>query len=333
MAVFDRFRDLVDVIRFSNNGPEAKVRRRHIDPMLAARGWQDVAREVHIPGINGKRYRDDYELYLPDNIDGQPVALFEAKHNFASLNDALNQVKDYAVQKQANIRFVFAGNGKHFIQYDRQTDQRSELLPLDQFPTPSDLRTLLSQNPFHDPPIIQNTLIQSMPRIDPNSESEAKCVIEQILPINGRDETLRFFAETIRCANDRGVGKWNVTLPQNNCYIRLNVGRLEICALFSGRCHIVLDSDTLDNRRMLRRYARMGKRGVYTAIPSSMICEFDYKHLSDVKPLMWESYTSLVAKAAATVRRRTSYYVYHSPGVIDYLRHTIDPDLPSPIYE
>ncbi|MHB8625375.1 MAG: hypothetical protein ACYDBJ_15105 [Aggregatilineales bacterium] len=350
MNIFGQFRRLIEfVIKAPDatgheapeaiipvQGPEAIIRVQRIDPMLANRGWQKVERETHIKSVIGdKRYRADYVLYLPDDTLKRPVALLEAKRDDITLNLALEQVKEYAIHMQSDIRFVFASNGQSFIQYDRFTNERTNLMPLGQFPTPSDIRALLEQSsPFRDPPITEDIIIRSALRIDPNSEHDARGVIDIILPSSEREESLRFFAETIRCANGFGAGKWNVTLPQNGNYVRLNISRLEICALFSRCCHIVLDNDALSNRRAIERYTTLiGGPPAYATVPSSIICEFDYKHLSEIKPLVWASYTSLIEKAAATVGQRTNFYKSHSPGVIDYLRHTIDSELPSPIYD
>jgi type I restriction enzyme R subunit len=68
------------------------------------------------------------------------VALSEAKHEGLLPTHGLEQAKAYTDAQRLNVPFVFATNGHLFVRFDRATGRTLPPFPLDQFPTPADLR-------------------------------------------------------------------------------------------------------------------------------------------------------------------------------------------------
>lgn len=136
---------------------EADTRAKLIDPALHARGWtEDLIRREETAGaieiVDGKprkqaRGRVDYTLRVKVTPDTQPiaVALIEAKAEHLPPTHGLEQAKAYAACKRLNIQFAFSSNGRLFVEYDRHTGQTSKPRPLNELPTPADLRTRYEQ--------------------------------------------------------------------------------------------------------------------------------------------------------------------------------------------
>ena len=84
----------------------------------------------------GKAKRADYILYFKPNI---PIAVIEAKDNSHSVGDGMQKALDYA--ETLNIPFVFSSNGDGFVFHDRTgaSTPREADLPLEAFPSPTDL--------------------------------------------------------------------------------------------------------------------------------------------------------------------------------------------------
>jgi type I restriction enzyme R subunit len=135
---------------------EQDTRSKLIDPTLYQRGWteelikrEETAGTIEI--IDGEahkqnRGRVDYTLRLQVSPDTQPVAvaLIEAKKEDLPANHGLEQVKRYA--KGLNVPFLFCSNGHLFVEYDRITGITSHLRPLEEFPTPTELRDRYEQH-------------------------------------------------------------------------------------------------------------------------------------------------------------------------------------------
>jgi type I restriction enzyme R subunit len=132
------------------SGNEAQTRRDLIDPKIFELGWTNdlVKPEQATPGgadiVDGRpvrrKGRTDYLLCLPVK-EGQPplpVAVLEAKKEDSSASQGLQQARDYA--KRFNVIFSFSSNGHLFSEYAQDTDQIRENIPLNEFPTPDELR-------------------------------------------------------------------------------------------------------------------------------------------------------------------------------------------------
>ena len=131
---------------------EADTRAKLIDPAIHARGWTEdlICREETagaIEVIGGKpsrrgKGRADYTLRVKVNPETQPVAvaLIEAKAEDLPPAHGLEQGKLYADAKRLNVPFVFASNGRLFVEFDRFTGLTASPRPLADFPTPEGLR-------------------------------------------------------------------------------------------------------------------------------------------------------------------------------------------------
>jgi type I restriction enzyme R subunit len=129
---------------------EADTKAKLIDPVLHKRGWTEdlIRREETDCGIvvidgkprRSKRGRTDYLLRIRLNINTQPVAvaLIEAKRSNEPPDKGLEQAKKYA--RLNHVHFVYSSNGHLFVEYDNFTGKTSEPRPMEQFPTPSELR-------------------------------------------------------------------------------------------------------------------------------------------------------------------------------------------------
>ena len=128
---------------------ERDICTKFVVPALQSAGWdiQHQVREEHfftagqvlVKGKTvrrGKRKFADFLLSLKPNM---PLALIEAKDNNHSIGSGMQQGLDYA--RTLDIPFVFSTNGDAFLFHDRLTTSGpiEQELPLDQFPSPSDL--------------------------------------------------------------------------------------------------------------------------------------------------------------------------------------------------
>ncbi len=136
---------------------ESDTRAKLIDPALHARGWtEDLIRREETAGaveiIGGKPHRRahgrvDYTLRMAVAPGAQPVAvaLIEAKAEGRPPTHGLEQGKCYADARRMNVPFVFASNGRLFVEYDRFTGRTGAPQPLTLFPTPNELRARYEQ--------------------------------------------------------------------------------------------------------------------------------------------------------------------------------------------
>ena len=136
---------------------EADTRAKLIDPAIHKRGWtEDLIRREETAGaveiINGKprrrsRGKIDYVLRVKVNVNTQPVALalIEAKKESLPPGHGLDQAKGYAECKRLNLKFIFSSNGHQFVEFDCFSGLTSAPRPMDEFPTPAELRARYEQ--------------------------------------------------------------------------------------------------------------------------------------------------------------------------------------------
>ena len=128
---------------------ERDICTKFITPALRRAGWDEISQlreevsftkgRIIVRGklvTRGKAKRADYILYFKPNI---PIAVIEAKDNTHSVGDGMQKALDYA--ETLNIPFVFSSNGDGFVFHDRTgaSTPREADLPLDAFPSPTDL--------------------------------------------------------------------------------------------------------------------------------------------------------------------------------------------------
>lgn len=136
---------------------ESDTRAKLIDPALHARGWtEDLIRREETAGaieiVDGKplkksKGRIDYTLRVKINPDAQPVAvaLIEAKAENLPPTHGLEQAKFYAACKRLNVPMAFSSNGRLYVEYDRFSGLTTSPRPMEEFPSPSELKTRYEQ--------------------------------------------------------------------------------------------------------------------------------------------------------------------------------------------
>jgi len=137
---------------------EAQTRFSLIEPVIFNRGWtrEHIKVEESTGGIyindKGKairrRGRTDYLLRLLIKKDTQPhaIALIEAKSEDKSPGAGLEQGKRDGDFNRLNVKFIFATNGHQFVEYDKFTGIISKPKPMNEFPTPEELRQRYEKN-------------------------------------------------------------------------------------------------------------------------------------------------------------------------------------------
>ncbi|HEX9387619.1 MAG TPA: DEAD/DEAH box helicase family protein, partial [Anaerolineales bacterium] len=122
---------------------EADTCRTYVLPKLKSAGWEDetiTEQLVLTPGRIvpiGDRHtrkeglRPDYVLFIRQNI---PIAVVEAKAEFAHPSKGLQQAIQYA--EMLNVKFAYSSNGKGIVEHDFITGMECNL---DAFPSPEDL--------------------------------------------------------------------------------------------------------------------------------------------------------------------------------------------------
>lgn len=129
---------------------EADTCRRYVVPKLQAAGWDDEPRRINeqvtftdgrivVSGRRGRRRpgkRADYVLrYRPDLA----IAVVEAKPNYATPGEGLQQAKEYA--EILGLKFAYATNGQGIVEFDYLTGRERVI---ETFPTPEELWSRLT---------------------------------------------------------------------------------------------------------------------------------------------------------------------------------------------
>ncbi|MEX0611416.1 MAG: DEAD/DEAH box helicase family protein [Pirellulales bacterium] len=122
---------------------EADTCRRFIEPKLREAGWDDeqiceqrcfTDGRVIVTGSRprrGKRKQADYILRFTRDF---PLAIIEAKAEYRTAAEGLQQAKDYA--EILDLKFAYASNGRDIIEFDFLMGAETEI---DRFPSPGDL--------------------------------------------------------------------------------------------------------------------------------------------------------------------------------------------------
>lgn len=124
---------------------EEDVKFQYITPAIQNAGWSNnqfkfeysfTDGEIQIRGDKtnrGPKKRADYLLLYKPNL---PIAIVEAKDQYHSLGDGIQQAVDYA--NILDIPFAFSSNGTGFLERDRINGTEREI-SLDEFPSPEEL--------------------------------------------------------------------------------------------------------------------------------------------------------------------------------------------------
>jgi hypothetical protein len=169
-------------------------------------------------------------------------------------------------------------------------------------------------------------------RSDPD---EARRLVERLYQEPARSMCLAQLADSIRAAHDVSPSSWSVTLHGSE--IRLNVGWLEALVLRKNELGLTVDKKAASDDKWLEIATEPGlglkwggqpfpsmESAVGVEIPATLIETL----LPELKPL----HVSHVVRAAGAVKTRGHFHATHSPGVLEYLRHTGVSDLPDPDY-
>jgi type I restriction enzyme R subunit len=128
---------------------ERDICTKYITPAVKRAGWDEMTQmreevsftkgRIIVRGrlvTRGKAKRADYILYHKPNI---PIAIIEAKDNYCSIGDGMQQALEYAVT--LDIPFVFSSNGDGFVFHDRTGlgEEQETTFRLEDFPSPDDL--------------------------------------------------------------------------------------------------------------------------------------------------------------------------------------------------
>jgi len=126
-------------------GPlEQDTCREYVLPRLRAAGWSDDQIQEQFPITDGriiavgKKHRRGEALradYVLEYRPGVPVAVVEAKREYARPGKGLQQARDYA--KLLDLPFAYSTNGKGIVEDDHDTGLESDGLVA--FPSPEEL--------------------------------------------------------------------------------------------------------------------------------------------------------------------------------------------------
>lgn len=124
---------------------EADTCRKYVLPKLISAGWDDAPysfteQKTFTDGRiilgpkgykRGKQKRADYLLRYRRDF---PIAVVEAKANYKSAGDGMQQAKEYA--EILGLKFAYSTNGKEILEYDYITGLESRV---EEFPSPEEL--------------------------------------------------------------------------------------------------------------------------------------------------------------------------------------------------
>jgi type I restriction enzyme R subunit len=125
---------------------EAETCRTLVRPKLEAAGWNDDDRHFYseqisftdgriiTPGGRPRRLKKKFADFLLRYTRDITLAVVEAKSAVRPAGDGQQQAKEYA--DILGLKFVYATNGRHIIEYDCFTGQEKVI---DRFPAPDDL--------------------------------------------------------------------------------------------------------------------------------------------------------------------------------------------------
>lgn len=143
---------------------EADTCRKFVAPKLQAAGWDSEPRSIAeqrtftdgritVAGQlthRGKKKRADYILRYTRDF---PIAVVEAKADYKTAGDGMQQAKDYA--EILGLKFAYSTNGKEILEFDSTTGIERQV---DTYPEPEELWSRL-QEAESLPQDVQSTLL------------------------------------------------------------------------------------------------------------------------------------------------------------------------------
>jgi type I restriction enzyme R subunit len=130
---------------------EADTCRKYVLPKLLEAGWDNDPHSfteqrtftdgrIVVSGDKIRRKKQKRADYLLRYTRDFPIAVIEAKADYKSPSDGLQQTKDYA--QILDLKFAYSTNGQGIVEFDFITGKERSL---DSFPSPDELWTRLSQ--------------------------------------------------------------------------------------------------------------------------------------------------------------------------------------------
>lgn len=135
----------VESHRITSNPTEADTCRRFVVPKLQDAGWDSEPHSIAeqrsftdgrivVAGTKATRLKRKKADYLLRHTPDFTIAVVEAKAEYRSPTDGLQQAKEYALM--LGLKFAYATNGKGIVEFDFTTGQETTI---DRFPTPEQL--------------------------------------------------------------------------------------------------------------------------------------------------------------------------------------------------
>jgi hypothetical protein len=324
---------------------KTEIRSQFIDPVLEKVGWRKTAIErektfYHDKEKKLKAFGADYVLYVDHPRRGRvTAAIIDATRDTFPAGYSLEHGKICADVAGQNVRFVFATNGREFVQYDRTTRTTGSPQPIKMFPRLDAIREMVRRIPESEWRIDKDDFAWHaeirQEKLNGDDAQVVRRVAERLIPDSAeRRASFDYFTESLLLANEHGPGKWETTLNPTGDFIRLNVGRLEVMSIFRNLLHVILDADKLTKEQFyaIGQYAVLSHIGVYKTVKTSIACDFRPEVLPQVKPLIEEAHRSLLDLASATAKPNAGFKPNQAAGVIDYLKTLTNRKVPHPIY-
>ena len=163
-----------------------------------------------------------------------------------------------------------------------------------------------------------------MTSIDKGDPAIARQIIEGLVEDpSERTSCLKLLAEGIEYAHGLGSSCWAVTLTKK--FVRLNVGRVEVFAVFHDVVHFVLDRS-----KVPASFGLGAGPDRYASIPRSVLLDVATDQLASEQGALKSAWLAAV-KSATRSAPKCIYWKSHSTGVLEYLRSTVAPGVPNPL--
>ena len=173
--------------------------------------------------------------------------------------------------------------------------------------------------------------------VDRDNQDSVQEIVQMLIPEEENRRTcLIFLADSINTASLLAPDRWGLTLKKD--LIRLNVGKIEVLALFPFVVHCLVDLDSIpqeirkDERFKLLENETDPRLGYYKSVPGSVVCNIIAEDFEGVLPIIQEAHRILIENASQTGRNPMTKKA-HSPAVVDYLSAYLGREIPHPSYK
>jgi len=323
---------------------EARTRKELIDPVLEKVGWKNknLKRDstfLYDPERKAETFQADYVLFADHPRHPQATAaIIEVKRESFPPDYGLEQGKLYADVLAQNVRYVFATNGREFVQHDRTTGATSAPLPMAKFPRFDALRGLIHKVPESQWRVDKDAFalerfVQDK-ALDGNNGDMVESIAKLLLPKDDiRTRCFNALTESLMLVNSFGGSGWETTLAASGQSIRLSVGRLDVLTIFRNGLHVVVDERQLDGTQFyeIGKLAAVSHGGLAKTLDGALACDFRADYIETVMPMLLAAHRSLLELAIKSAKTKSGARPHQSAGVIDYLRTLTGRKVPHPV--